>query len=60
VAEDDRKLPKKQRHTAKRIWERLQQEEVYQGGYTPVKDLVRELRQTRQEVFVSEMMTVDQ
>ena len=50
--EEDRQLPKKQRHTAKRIWERLQQEEGYKGGYTSVKDLVRELRQTRQEVFV--------
>ena len=50
--EEDRQLPKKQRHTAKRIWERLQQEEGYKGGYTSVKDAVRELRQTRQEVFV--------
>ena len=50
--EEDRELPKKQRHTAKRIWERLQQEEGYKGGYTSVKDAVRELRQTRQEVFV--------
>src|ERR1039457_4114917 len=29
----DRELPRKQRHTAKRIWERLQ-EEGYTGGYT--------------------------
>ena len=39
--EEDRQLPKKQRHTAKRIWERLQQEEGYKGRYMSVKGLVR-------------------
>jgi len=42
---------KKQRHTAKRIFERLQ-EEGYAGGYTQVKAAVRELRQCRLEVFL--------
>ena len=40
----DRELPRKQRHTAKRIWERLQ-EEGYTGGYTAVKEAVRETEQ---------------
>lgn len=44
-------LPKKQRHTAKRIFERLR-EEGYTGGYTQVKEAVRELRRSSQEVFV--------
>lgn len=44
-------LPAKQRHTAKRIFERLR-EEGYSGGYTQVKEAVRELRRTSQEVFV--------
>ena len=47
----DRELPRKQRHTAKRIWERLQ-EEGYTGGYTAVKEAVRETEQQNQEVFV--------
>ena len=44
-------MPRKQRHTAKRIWERLQ-EDGFTGGYTVVKDAVRELTQKNQEVFV--------
>jgi transposase len=44
-------LPRKQRHTAKRIWERLR-EDGFTGGYTVVKDAVRELTQKNQEVFV--------
>src|SRR5208282_1007265 len=47
----DRELPRKQRHTAKRIWERLQ-EEGYTGGYTAVREAVREAQQQSQEVFV--------
>jgi len=43
--------PRKQRHTAKRIWERLR-EAGFTGGYTVVKDAVRELTQKHQEVFV--------
>ena len=41
-------MPRKQRHTAKRIWERLRAE----GFYTVVKDAVRELTQCQREVFV--------
>lgn len=50
-AEKDEHIPVKQRHTAKRIFERLR-EEGYTGGYTQVKDAVRELRRTSQEVFM--------
>jgi transposase len=50
-AEKDEKVPVKQRHTAKRIFERLR-EEGYTGGYTQVKAAVRQLRRTSQEVFV--------
>lgn len=52
ILKDDVQLPKKQRHTAKRIWERLRDEDGYTGGYTAVKEAVRRIRQTRQEVFV--------
>src|SRR5208282_38125 len=51
ILADDRSLPRKQRHTAKRIWERLQ-EEGYTGGYTAVREAVREAQQQSQEVFV--------
>jgi transposase len=48
----DRAAPSKQRHTAKRIHERLRAEHGFAGGYTIVKDYVRERRQRRREVFV--------
>ncbi len=51
ILEDDWEMPRKQRHTAKRIWERLR-EAGYAGGYTTVKEAVNSLRRTRQEVFV--------
>ena len=51
ILKEDKAMPKKQRHTAKRIFERLQKE-GYVGGYTAVKDAVREMEQKNQEVFV--------
>ena len=48
----DRELPRKQRHTAKRIWERLVAEEHFTGGYTIVKDAVRRLKARGKEVFM--------
>ena len=47
ILEDDRSLPKKQRHTAKRIYERLRAEHGFDGKYTIVKDYVRERRRLR-------------
>ena len=37
----DRDEPKKQRHTIKRIYERLCEERGFKGGYTTVRDYVR-------------------
>jgi transposase len=51
ILKDDQVMPRKQRHTAKRIWERLRGD-GFTGGYTVVKDAVRELTQKHQEVFV--------
>ena len=42
----------KQRHTAKRIFERLRDEYGFGGGYTTVKDYVREHRRQTREMFV--------
>ena len=39
MLEDDRSMPRKQRHTAKRVFDRLRDEHGYEGGYTTVKDL---------------------
>lgn len=47
----DKQVPKKQRHTAKRIFDRLR-ERGYTGGYTGVKEVVAELKRTTREVFM--------
>jgi transposase len=52
ILEDDRQAPKKQRHTAHRIFERLRDEHGYRGGETVVKDAVRAWKQSHQEVFL--------
>lgn len=52
ILTEDRQAPKKQRHTAKRIFERLRDEHGYQGGKTVVKDTVRDWKQSHQEVFL--------
>ena len=52
ILEDDKKAPKKQRHTAKRVFERLKAEHGYAGGLTTVKDAVRAWRRRTAEVFV--------
>jgi len=52
ILEDDKSQPKKQRHTAKRIWDRLKAEHGFTGGYTVVKDYVRQARLQHKEVFV--------
>jgi hypothetical protein len=44
--------PAKQRHTAQRIFERLKAEHGYAGGYSAVKEYVREARAQAQETFV--------
>ena len=50
--EQDRGLPKKQRHTAKRIYERLRTEYGFGGKYTIVKDYLREHRRRTREMYV--------
>ena len=48
----DRKVHRKQRHTAKRIFERLRDEHEYDGGKTIVQDAVSAWKQRRREVFL--------
>ena len=52
ILADDKSRPKKQQHTAKRIFERLRDEHGFTGGITIVKDYVAGCRQRAQEMFV--------
>jgi transposase len=52
ILEADRLVHRKQRHTVKRIYERLRDEHGFEGGQTIVKDYVRERRLRSREVFV--------
>jgi transposase len=52
ILSDDKQRPAKQRHTAKRIFDRLKDEHQFSGGYTIVKDYVRSATLRGQEMFV--------
>ena len=52
ILELDKSIHRKQQHSVKRIFERLRDEHGYLGGYTVVKDYVREQKQRRKEMFV--------
>ena len=52
ILEADRQAPKKQRHTAWRIFQRLRDEHGFGGGYTIVKGAVQAWKQSHQEVFL--------
>ncbi len=52
ILEEDLQVSKKQRHTAKRIFQRLRDEYGFGGQYTIVKDYVREHRRQAREMFV--------
>ena len=51
ILERDKEAPKKQRHTARRMYERLKAE-GYTGGYSVLTDYLRERKQRQREVFV--------
>jgi len=52
ILEEDRGRPRKQRHTARRIFQRLRAEHGFTGGETIVKAYVRERRLRGREMFV--------
>src|SRR5580704_8086560 len=52
ILSDDKQRPVKQRHTAKRIFERLKEEHGFTGGYTIVKDYVRSAELYSREMFI--------
>ena len=52
ILKTDQEKHRKQRHTAYRIFQRLQAEHGYTGGYTVIKDVVREHEIRHREMFV--------
>lgn len=52
ILRQDRHAHHKQRHTKRRIFERLRAEYGYTGGYTAVKETVRAWQEQRKEVFM--------
>ena len=50
--DEDSRKPRKQHHTAKRIYDRLVAEHGFTGGETTIRQLVRELREQPREAFV--------
>ena len=50
--EADKSVHRKQRHTAKRVFDRLRDEHSFNGGYTIVKDYIRKREQRTREMFV--------
>jgi transposase len=51
ILEDDKQSPPKQRHTAQRIFERIQAE-GYAGSYDPVRRFVKTLKEHTRETFI--------
>jgi transposase len=52
VLKADPVAPRKPRHTALKIWQRLRDERGFTGQYTIVKDAVRQMKCRQQEVFL--------
>ena len=52
ILEADKRVHKKQRHTGKRIFDRLRDEHGYTGGITVVRDEIRRWKRQTAEVFM--------
>lgn len=52
IVKEDEQAPRKQRHTARRIYERLRDEDGYAGGPCQVGRAVKALRARQQETFI--------
>jgi transposase len=52
ILEADKRVPRKQRHTGKRIFERLRDEYGFEGGITIVSDYICAAKQRQREMFV--------
>ncbi|MDQ2834603.1 MAG: IS630 family transposase [Acidobacteriota bacterium] len=54
IVKEDQGRSKKQQHTARQIWEWLREKHAFTGGYTIVKDYVREARHRTACISTSE------
>src|SRR5215210_960423 len=52
ILQEDKQRLKKQRHTAQRIFERLREEQGYDGGITIVRNYVHQQKLRQKEMFV--------
>jgi transposase len=52
ILEADKLVPKKQRNTSKRVFERLRDDHNFIGGITIVKDYIFTAKQRQQEMFI--------
>ena len=52
ILEEDRQAPRKQRHTAAKLYRRLRDEHGYQGGYDQVRRYVGRLGRAQRETFI--------
>ncbi|AGA26521.1 IS21 family transposase [Singulisphaera acidiphila] len=52
ILQDDRKAPRKQRHTVRRLFPRLRDEYGYRGGLTMVQGVVQAWREGQAEAFL--------
>ena len=52
ILADDQRMPAKQKHTAKRIFERLRDEYGFTGHYTIVKSYIHDCQVSAKEMFV--------
>ena len=52
ILDSDKQEPVKQRHTARRIYQRLKAEHGYTGGESNLREAVRQLKEQAAEVFV--------
>ncbi|MCH7527619.1 MAG: hypothetical protein IID39_09290 [Planctomycetes bacterium] len=55
ILQQDKNVHRKQRHTKRRIFERLRDECGYPGGHTAVKEVVREGERQGREVFMPQI-----
>jgi len=52
LKEDENALDRRQKHTAKRIYDRLRQEKGFRGGESTIRRVVRELKAKPSKVYV--------
>jgi transposase len=52
ILKEDLEIGKKQRHTSKRIYDRLRKEDGYSGSYDAVRRYVSEHKQVKKEVYI--------